>query len=59
MKIGELAERIAALTALEVQLRDLRARCVVTDATGSCAILRALGAAGGCEVAQNRVHASL
>jgi Cd(II)/Pb(II)-responsive transcriptional regulator len=57
--IGHVVARIAALTALEVQLRDLRARCVVTDTTSSCAILRALGAEGGCEVPKNRVHASL
>ncbi|WP_020654124.1 Cd(II)/Pb(II)-responsive transcriptional regulator [Massilia niastensis] len=41
--IGDVAERIAALSALETQLRELRSRCVVTDAASSCAILQALG----------------
>jgi Cd(II)/Pb(II)-responsive transcriptional regulator len=42
--IGDVVERIAALSALETQLRQLRSRCVVTDTTSACAILRALGA---------------
>ncbi|RYG99394.1 MAG: Cd(II)/Pb(II)-responsive transcriptional regulator [Alphaproteobacteria bacterium] len=48
--IGHVVERIRALSALEVQLRDLRGRCVVTDTTSTCAILRALGTEGSCEV---------
>ncbi|MDK6079470.1 Cd(II)/Pb(II)-responsive transcriptional regulator [Massilia varians] len=47
--IGHVVERIRALTSLEAQLRDLRGRCVVTDTTSSCAILRALGTEGSCE----------
>lgn len=41
--IGHVVERIAALSALESQLRDLRSRCVTTDSASSCAILNALG----------------
>lgn len=41
--IAHVVERIAALSALEEQLRHLRARCVTTDAASSCAILNALG----------------
>lgn len=40
--IGHVVERIAALTALEEQLRDLRARCSATDASKVCGILHAL-----------------
>jgi Cd(II)/Pb(II)-responsive transcriptional regulator len=48
--IGHVVERIRALTALETQLRKLRGRCVATDTTSACAILRALGTEGSCEV---------
>lgn len=43
--IADVGARIAALTALESQLRELRGRCKTLDATRSCAILGALGAA--------------
>lgn len=42
--IGHVVERIATLSALESQLRDLRGRCVVSDSTSACRILHALGA---------------
>jgi len=42
-QIGQVVERIQALSALEAQLRELRARCVASENTDSCAILRALG----------------
>jgi Cd(II)/Pb(II)-responsive transcriptional regulator len=41
--IAEVSARIAALSTLEVQLKELRGRCVKTDSTSSCAILQALG----------------
>jgi len=41
--IGHVVERIAALSSLESQLRDLRSRCLSTDSTSACAILHALG----------------
>ena len=41
--ITHVAERIAALSALEKQLKDLRGCCVAVDVTRSCAILHALG----------------
>lgn len=40
--IADVFERIQGLTALEAQLRELRARCIVADTTSSCEILRAL-----------------
>lgn len=43
--IAEVGRRIAALTALEAQLRDLRGQCSATDAARNCPILSALGAA--------------
>ena len=42
--IGHVVERIATLSALESQLRELRGRCVVRDSTSACPILHALGA---------------
>lgn len=44
--IAHVTERIAALSALERQLKDLRSRCVAVDATRCCAILQVLGADG-------------
>lgn len=41
--IVEVGRRIAALTALESQLRDLRSQCSTSDATRLCPILNALG----------------
>jgi Cd(II)/Pb(II)-responsive transcriptional regulator len=42
--IGHVVERIAALSALEAQLRKLRSQCPATDSTSTCKILQALGA---------------
>jgi len=41
--IAEVSARITALSTLEVQLKELRGRCVNTDSTSACAILQALG----------------
>ena len=41
--IAGVKARIAALTALEAQLSQLRSQCSATEATRSCAILNALG----------------
>jgi len=41
--IAHVAERIAALSALEKQLKDLRSCCVAVDTMESCAILHLLG----------------
>jgi len=41
--IAHVAERIAALSALEKQLKGLRSCCVAVDSTRSCAILHVLG----------------
>ena len=41
--IKHVAERIAALSALEKQLKDLRGCCEAVDATPPCAILHAHG----------------
>jgi Cd(II)/Pb(II)-responsive transcriptional regulator len=41
--IAEVSARIAALSTLEVQLKELRGRCVNTESTSACAILQALG----------------
>lgn len=41
--IAEVSERIAALSTLKVQLKELRGRCVTVDSTSACAILNALG----------------
>lgn len=43
--IDEVVQRIAALTALDTQLRQLRSRCNSTDAVRCCAILNSLGTA--------------
>ena len=40
--IGHVVGRIAALSVLEAQLRDLRSRCIATDTTSACEILEAL-----------------
>lgn len=40
--IGHVVDRIAALRELELQLRDLRARCHESQQTRSCGILEAL-----------------
>lgn len=40
--IGHVVDRIASLTALEAQLRDLRSRCRAADASSACGILQAL-----------------
>jgi Cd(II)/Pb(II)-responsive transcriptional regulator len=40
--IGQLTERIAALQALEAQLRHLRSRCGSVGTSGDCGILHAL-----------------
>lgn len=40
--IGHITERIAALQALEVQLRHLRSRCDSIGTSGDCGILQAL-----------------
>lgn len=47
--IGHIVDRIANLSVLEAQLRDLRSRCIVTDSTNPCEILQALGAADVCD----------
>ena len=41
--IADVAERIAALSALEDQLRYLRSRCIANANASSCAILQVLG----------------
>lgn len=41
--IAQVRQRIAALTALETQLLDLRSQCGATDAARLCPILNALG----------------
>lgn len=41
--IGHVVARIAALSALEEQLRQIRSSCSVNNVTGECAILQALG----------------
>jgi len=41
--IAHVAERIAALSTLEKQLKELRSCCVAVDTTRSCAILHVLG----------------
>lgn len=41
--IEHIVDRIANLSLLEAQLRDLRSRCVATGSTGPCEILHALG----------------
>jgi Cd(II)/Pb(II)-responsive transcriptional regulator len=41
--IDHIVNRIANLSILEAQLRDLRSRCVATESTGPCEILHALG----------------
>lgn len=43
--IAEVGRRIAALTALEGQLRDLRSQCGTVDQARPCPILSALGSA--------------
>ena len=48
-RIGHVADRIANLSVLEAQLRDLRSRCVATDSTNPCEILQALGTADACD----------
>ena len=40
--IGHVVERIASLSALEQQLRDLRSQCRSADASKACGILHAL-----------------
>ena len=40
--IGHVVERIAALSALEQQLRELRGQCQTADASRACGILHAL-----------------
>ncbi|UVW30508.1 Cd(II)/Pb(II)-responsive transcriptional regulator [Massilia sp. H6] len=47
--IRHIVDRIANLSILETQLRELRSRCVVTDTTGACEILHALGTADTCD----------
>ncbi|MFC3458402.1 MULTISPECIES: Cd(II)/Pb(II)-responsive transcriptional regulator [Massilia] len=47
--IGHIVDRIANLSILETQLRDLRSRCVATDSTGPCEILHALGTSEACD----------
>jgi len=47
--IGHIVDRIANLSVLEAQLRDLRSRCIATDSTNPCEILQALGAADVCD----------
>jgi DNA-binding transcriptional MerR regulator len=54
--IVHVVERIKALTILEVQLHELRSRCVVDDTAGSCAILRALGTEPGSDSVARRGH---
>lgn len=41
--IGHVAERIAQLQALQVQLRELRSRCAGEDGVAECQILEGLG----------------
>lgn len=40
--IGHVVDRIASLSALEQQLRELRGRCRASDASKACGILHAL-----------------
>jgi Cd(II)/Pb(II)-responsive transcriptional regulator len=47
--IGHIVDRIANLSILEAQLRDLRSRCAATDSTGACEILHALGTTDACD----------
>lgn len=54
--IGHVVERIAALSSLESQLRDLRNRCVTIDSASSCAILNALGAEAPTEASACGAH---
>lgn len=44
--IGHVVSRIESLTALESQLRELRSRCLATDASKECGILQALSEPG-------------
>lgn len=41
-QIGQVAQRIADLRALEAQLRSLRSQCASPSATSDCGILRGL-----------------
>lgn len=43
--IAVVVDRLAALTALETQLRDLRSRCQTVESAKECGILQALGEA--------------
>lgn len=57
--IGHVVERLASLTALESQLRDLRSLCVATDSAGSCEILHALGTEAATDSSKLGVHAQM
>lgn len=54
--IGHVVERLASLSALESQLRDLRRRCVTTDSAGSCEILHALSSETPIDSSKLGVH---
>lgn len=54
--IGHVVERIATLSALEGQLRNLRSRCLATDRTSACEILHALGTETPGELPKCGVH---
>lgn len=58
--IDHIVERMAALSGLEAQLRDLRRRCVAADSTSACEILQAIGieAAGKPPRHADRAHKS-
>jgi Cd(II)/Pb(II)-responsive transcriptional regulator len=43
--IAVVVDRIASLTALEIQLRELRSRCQTVESAKECGILQALGEA--------------
>lgn len=48
--IEHVVERIATLSSLETQLRQIRSSCSANDVTGECAILQALGTQQAVEV---------
>ena len=52
--IGDVVERVAALSALEAQLRDLRSRCRTPDSASSCEILHALGTDSPCQISTRK-----
>ena len=54
--ISHVVNRLAALSALEAQLKNLRSLCLTTDSARSCEILHALGTETPCDLSKARVH---